>query len=721
MEEVFNMAEHRTDFYNTSDLILRRGQAFKVILHFNRPLQDGDKVEFIAATGPEPNEPDGTMTVFELSNFSNESSWNAKLDYMSSNSVIALITSPADAIIGRYILHLYVTTNKKKSYFKLRELILLFNPWALEDAVYMEDESERQEYVLNDHGIIYFGLESAIDEEGWIFGQFEENILDISLEILDRGLNHQNDPVLDYSQRYDPGYVGRVLSAMINSFDDDGVIEGRWTGKFTSGVDPQDWMGSVEILTKWYRGGYKPVKYGQCWVFAGVMCTVLRCLGIPTRVITNFSSAHDKDANLSIDSVYSSSGRNMSKDTMWNYHVWNESWFTRRNLGSDYGGWQVLDATPQELSEGIHCCGPASVHAIKEGDVHLDYNVPFVFSEVNADRTTWIYYDKDVKEKVYSDSSYVGKNISTKSVGSNQRFDITKNYKYPEGSAKERQVYIKAHKKLLEMGILKEEHLGRRIIVKKRHKKRGHGLRLAEDNEEPARLDVTGKFELVHPPEFGDDVRLILTFRNFGQKTETMKVKLSSSVIQYTGIPVTEIFTDRSTVTVGTNKEKQLSLTISASQYEDELTKDHLIEVAALCVLKSKKKMLVRKVVTIKKPPVSIKVLSFPVVNEPCELEISFQNPLSVMITDAVLILGGSGLIKKQIKKRVPKLAPKEAGSITLEITPYRSGTRQLVVDFTSKKFSTVKGFHKIEVADVGAVAHEGDIPEETIEDFTDD
>ena len=52
-----------------------------------------------------------------------------------------------------------------------------------------------------------------------------------------------------------------------------------------------------------------------------------------------------------------------------NYHVWVEGWMERPDLKGAYGGWQALDATPQELSphSDTYTLGPAPVAGIKEG------------------------------------------------------------------------------------------------------------------------------------------------------------------------------------------------------------------------------------------------------------------------------------------------------------------------------------------------------------------
>ncbi|KAG7257170.1 hypothetical protein CRUP_009248, partial [Coryphaenoides rupestris] len=77
-----------------------------------------------------------------------------------------------------------------------------------------------------------------------------------------------NDSGLLYMGPRQPG--GQTL---INCEDDRGVLKGKWTGDFTKGVNPSTWTGSGDILSQWAQSGFCPVMYGQCWVFAAVMCT----------------------------------------------------------------------------------------------------------------------------------------------------------------------------------------------------------------------------------------------------------------------------------------------------------------------------------------------------------------------------------------------------------------------------------------------------------------
>ena len=74
-----------------------------------------------------------------------------------------------------------------------------------------------------------------------------------------------------------------------------------------------------------------------------------------------------------------------------NFHVWNELWTKRKDLPTaTYDGWQAIDSTPQETSFSLHQMGPAPLKAIKNGDLYIQYDVGFVFAEVNADYVKWI-------------------------------------------------------------------------------------------------------------------------------------------------------------------------------------------------------------------------------------------------------------------------------------------------------------------------------------------
>lgn len=54
---------------------------------------------------------------------------------------------------------------------------------------------------------------------------------------------------------------------------------------------------------------------------------------------------------------------------------------------------------------GIYQCGPAPLEAIKRGEVHLSYDTPFVFAEVNADRVNWQIEDNGELTNIGSNKS----------------------------------------------------------------------------------------------------------------------------------------------------------------------------------------------------------------------------------------------------------------------------------------------------------------------------
>ena len=85
----------------------------------------------------------------------------------------------------------------------------------LDDAVYMADEKNRNEYVLNEQGLIWAGSTTSYGKVKWNYGQFEKDILDIALRLLDQDKRAKTDPVKCLKQRNNPVYCSRILSAMV--------------------------------------------------------------------------------------------------------------------------------------------------------------------------------------------------------------------------------------------------------------------------------------------------------------------------------------------------------------------------------------------------------------------------------------------------------------------------------------------------------------------------
>ncbi|XP_032715317.1 protein-glutamine gamma-glutamyltransferase E [Lontra canadensis] len=679
-----NRQAHHTDRFSSRELILRRGQPFSFSLNLNRSLGNGESLAFITSTGPSPSESARTKAVFPLSNGTSRGGWSAQLVSKQDDILTISISSPVNAPVGWYTLSTQISSQGKDFILKLGTFILLFNPWLPEDGVFMSNHAEREEYVQEDAGIIYVGSTNRIGMVGWNFGQFEDGILNICLSILDHSLNFRRDPATDVARRSDPKYVGRVLSAMVNGNDDNGVISGNWSGNYTGGLDPRNWNGSVEILKEWKKSGFRPVRYGQCWVFAGTLNTVLRCFGIPSRVVTNFNSAHDTDRNLSVDVYYDPYGRPIEKgsDSVWNFHVWNEGWFVRTDLGPSYNGWQVLDATPQERSQGVFQCGPASVVAVREGDVNLDFDMPFVFAEVNADRITWIYdASNNTQKQNASDTRSIGRYISTKAVGSNSRMDITEKYKYPEGSSQERQVFEKALGKL------------------KPHASFGatSARPLAREEREPS---ISGKFKVIGILEVGKEVNMALLLKNLTSDMKTVTVNMTAWTIVYNGTLVHEVWKDSVTISLDPKEEIQHPVKITYAQYEKYLKADNMIRTTAVCQVSDEAEVLVERDIILDNPSLTLEVLDQARVRKPVNVQMLFSNPLDEPVKNCVLMVEGSGLLLGSLRIDVPTLRPKERSRVRFEILPTRSGTKQLLADFSCNKFPAIKAMLSIDVAE---------------------
>uniref|UniRef100_A0A3B3TZZ1 Protein-glutamine gamma-glutamyltransferase 2 n=1 Tax=Poecilia latipinna TaxID=48699 RepID=A0A3B3TZZ1_9TELE len=500
-----NNNDHHTSQISVNQLIVRRGQPFNITLKMAKPFNpDSDQLTMKVVTGKYPSEERGTMSRFGVPDKVELSPcaiavWKAELQKNSlpETGMLALtITPPAHAPVGEYKL----SAGLKAEENELAELFVLFNPWCSEDWVFLPNEAERQEYVMNQHGIIYKGSDQYIHGLSWDFGQFEEDMVQICLKLLDLSRKHKRDPADDVSARCNPIYVGRVVTNMVNKEDaNDGVLVGNWSDDYSRGFPPTHWSGSYDILKQWYTTSFKRVSYGQCWVFAGIMCSVMRLLGIPCRVVTNFQSAHDSNANLTIDKYYGDFlvRPKETDERVWNFHVWVEGWMRRPDLAEDgrYDGWQALDGTPQELSE---------ISAILKGDVHLKYDVLFVSAEVNADVVSWLVNGSKVE--MFSDTKSVGQHISTKAVGSNERVDITNTYKHTEGGlSQQTESFQFIPVKLFTLVMLV--------------------------NQNTAGMTIT--FEST--PVNGQDVKMKLVLRNEGSSARTLSIGVSVQAMTYTG------------------------------------------------------------------------------------------------------------------------------------------------------------------------------------------
>ncbi|XP_043468472.1 hemocyte protein-glutamine gamma-glutamyltransferase-like [Leptopilina heterotoma] len=695
MYEAENARTHHTDnfelvHFDPPSAVLRRGQTFNIALRFNRDyIDETDIVRLLFSFGPNPSVMRGTRgigTVNSDNHLKNIEAWGVRMLGANGTDISVEVRSPVDSPVGIWQLNVETTIVGRGKPVNTHphdaDIYLLFNPWIKEDNVYFEDQQLLHEYVLNDVGKIWVGPYGSARGREWIFGQFDAAVLPACQLLLERS-------GIKTISRGDPIKMTRAISRIINSNDDKGVIEGRWDGEYEDGTAPSAWTGSVPILEE-FLSTEKEVKYGQCWVFAGVVTTVCRALGIPSRVVTNLVSAHDTNATLSVDRYYSMENEELdydpnnpmgNMDSIWNYHVWNDVWMARPDLPKGYGGWQAIDATPQETSEGLYQCGPASVEAVRSGVVGYNYDIQFLVASVNADLMRW---KEDPRSefgysKIESNKYHIGRMILTKAPwvfdpnGDTDKEDITYLYKAREGTPAERLTLYRA---------VRSVDLAKRFY----------------SFPAPGKEDVV--FDLVDlmRVNIGDPFTVTVNIENKSNEVRTIKAILSAGSVYYTGIKANIVKRASGSFALQPHSHEQLKLTVTVDEYLEKLVEYCIMKLYAIAsVEETRQTWADEDDFQVLKPSIDVKIEGELVVGKASIITLSFKNPLKKVLTNSKFQYAGPGLSKnKTIEYR--DVAPEENIYVEHELVPQKSGPQKIVATFTSKQLVDITGSISVDV-----------------------
>ncbi|XP_053614959.1 hemocyte protein-glutamine gamma-glutamyltransferase-like [Plodia interpunctella] len=689
-----NAESHHTTKYEVlsgkepKTTVLRRGQPFNGVVRFTKPFdEDMDLVQLVFTLGDKPQY-ETTGSMFIRRNVApNKQTWSAKLVAVQQQNkdVSFEVSSPVTLPIGRWSLRV-VTRRKggddRRVYNFDQDIYFLYNPWNVDDQTYMEDSKLLQEYVLNDVGKLWVGPVKSTLGKPWVYGQFDAVVLPACMFMLERaGLPHH--------QRGDPIKMSRAISRIVNSNDDGGVLVGRWDGHYEHGTTPSEWTGSVDILQQ-YLKTQKVVRYGQCWIFAGVVTTVCRALGLPCRSVSNIVSAHDANRTLTVDKYYTETMEELhydpnnpdGPDSIWNYHVWNDVWMARPDLPEGFGGWQAIDATPQEISSGMFQCGPASLKAIKQGNIGLGYDVEFMLSSVNADLMRW-RTDPDAENGfalVETDNYQIGRMILTKKPyvfdpkGDADRDIITDQYKFPEGTRSERMALMK--------GVNSSERAKRYYSAIKNLKN-----------------DVTFKLHDLETVPVGEQFRVTVDIKNNSNEFRNITASLSAASVFYSGKRAGLIRKVEDIIKIAPGDSEKISILVKGEEYLPKLVEYCNMKISAVAfVQETKQSWADDDDFQVLMPRINIKLNEDLILDQPATAVLSFVNPLASTLTDCEFIVTSSGIAGRTLRRPLPDVKPKAVVSMKMQMQPNKTGSITIVAALKSDKLKDITGAATAEV-----------------------
>ncbi|TKR94364.1 hypothetical protein L596_008655 [Steinernema carpocapsae] len=716
-------------------LVLRRGMPFKFRISFDRTFdRKADEIGIVFTTGnrPRPENRSKVRLDFKAGETYSLNNWHASIITCRGNNIEVEVESEVDAIVGSWsfkILELKKGEMRRELYNYKGTMYMLFNPYHSDDPVYMEDKENLHMHFLKQSGHIYQETKSdekrLVTKQPWHFEQFHEDVLEGTVSALMRfwAANYDGHERLRDEDRSDPVKVARELTYIIGET----VILGKWGGPYSDGKAPLSWTGSVKILQEHHRTNQQ-VKYGQCWVFAGVLTSMLRTLGIPSRVVSNFNSAIDLNGDLLVtekrvfdrSTGYVVDSENSEKS--WNFHVWSEAWMRRRDLvrqyQNRYDGWQALSGTPEKPSEdcpvkngSCHRCGPVPVAALRESNLTVPYDAAYMYAGVNADHQI-LFYTKnkwgheELQERKVDKHRY-GQLIVTDSQDG-KSIDITNLYKPTENDKDlERQGYEEAKRSLG----LKLDHQrggrGRRSVdhfVDHFFREGPKQMEERERREREERIPKDVDFETAASGtiEIGDDIKWTLTMHNNSFEKRTVKITADGSFIMYRNRTFGTFFDSKFTVVIPPKDSKTVNLDIPYDSFESHLGKHWLMSMSLFAFVEETMQMCQdQKPCRVLEPKLLIDTLDTVEVGFETLLKIIIKNPYKHReLTDCVIELHAFDLDMPPVLYLKDSIARGQEIVVETTFTPTWEKEKEtfLIVTFVSNELQYIKASKEIEI-----------------------
>lgn len=663
-----NNEKHHTDAISARHLILRRGQSFTITLNFRAPthtfLSALKKVALIAQTGEQPSKTNKTQAIFPISSLGDQKGWSAAVEERDAQHWTISVTTPVDAVIGHYSLLLQVSGKKQ---YPLGQFTLLFNPWNRDDAVFLQNEAQRTEYVLKQDGFVYLGTADCIQEEPWDFGQFERDVMDLSLNLLS-----VDKQVKDWSQ---PAHVACMVGALLHALKKKSVLPISQIQATQQGALYKR-RGSVPILRQWLTGRGRPVYESQAWVFAAVVCTVLRCLGIPARVVTTFDSAQGTNGSLLVDEYYNEEGLQNGEGQrghIWVFQTSVECWMNRPDLSKGYDGWQILHPRAPNGAGVLGSCNLVPIKAVKEGELQLDPAVPELFAAVNASCVVWKCCEDGKLELTNSNRKNAGNSISTKVVGCDRCEDITQNYKYPEGSLQEKEVLERVQKERMK--------LGKDMCPPTCEP--GDPLHLFL--EAPSSLPLRG------------NGRLSVTLNNSTDKEKEVELVVAAQALYYNGVLATGLWRQKQFLMLGPNQVLRLSTSLSFSSFEQNPPENTFLRVTAMARHShAGLSCFAQEDMTIGRPNLVIEMPKRATQYQPLTASVRIHNSLDAPMQNCIISIFGRGLIHREKRYGLGSVWPGSSLHTQFQFTPTHLGLQRLTVEVDCDMFQNLTGHRSV-------------------------